>query len=194
MGMMVAQHGRQGDHEVSRKAIAQGTPECFRFTCMLVCAISCTTLHTRPRVQRAPGLPCALCLKREQTKLKPRTKNRVARTKSHAWPILRDARKGALLRMRFSSGEALMVRRREAPSRTMATRYARGPHERSDMRDAVAPDIAEPVIGRAFARPVGSSGLRLRPFLMPCLILLCCIINLPRVILKPPPGNVKCQN
>ena len=126
-----------------------------------MCAFLCASLHMRPRVQRAPGLPCALCLKREQTKLKPRTKNRVARTKSHAWPILRDARKGALLRMRFSSGEALMVRRREAPSRTMATRYARGPHERSDMRDAVAPDIAEPVIGRAFARTVGSSGLRL---------------------------------
>src|ERR1700722_445137 len=120
---------------------------------MLVCASLCASMHTRPRVQRAPGLPCALFFE-AQTKLKPRTKNRVARTKSHAWPILRDARKGALLRMRFSSGEALMVRRREAPSRTMATRYARSPHERSDMRDAVAPDIAEPVIGRAFARPV----------------------------------------
>jgi hypothetical protein len=28
---------------------------------MLVCAFPCATLHTRPRVQRAPGLPCALC-------------------------------------------------------------------------------------------------------------------------------------
>ncbi|MEH2676170.1 hypothetical protein DXU07_44540 [Bradyrhizobium elkanii] len=43
---------------------------------------------------------------------------------------------------------------------------ASSPHERSDMRDTTrratgsAPDIAEPVIGRAFARPVGSSGLR----------------------------------
>src|SRR6266436_8547578 len=27
---------------------------------MLVCAFLCATLHTRPRVQRAPGLPCAL--------------------------------------------------------------------------------------------------------------------------------------
>jgi hypothetical protein len=34
------------------------------------------------------------------------------------------------------------------------------PHERSDMRGTLVPDIAEPVIGRAFARPVGSSGLR----------------------------------
>jgi hypothetical protein len=29
------------------------------------------------------------------------------------------------------------------------------------MRDALIPDIAEPVIGRAFARPVGSPGLRI---------------------------------
>jgi phage portal protein BeeE len=35
------------------------------------------------------------------------------------------------------------------------------PHERSNMRGCENPDIAEPVIGRAFARPVGSSGLRL---------------------------------
>src|SRR6266567_3782472 len=28
------------------------------------CAHSLCTLHTRPRVQRAPGLPCALCLER----------------------------------------------------------------------------------------------------------------------------------
>jgi hypothetical protein len=39
--------------------------------------------------------------------------------------------------------------------------------ERSVIRDRdlieTAPDFAEPVIGRAFARPVGSSGLRLLP-------------------------------
>ena len=28
---------------------------------MLVCAFLCATLHTRPRVQRAPGIPCSLC-------------------------------------------------------------------------------------------------------------------------------------
>ena len=34
----------RGEHEVSRKAIVQGRPECFRRTCMLVCRL----------------LPCAL--------------------------------------------------------------------------------------------------------------------------------------
>ena len=50
----------RGEHEVSRKAIAQGRPECS--SCP-VC--SCATFvmrksHARPRVQQAPGLPCAL--------------------------------------------------------------------------------------------------------------------------------------
>src|ERR1700676_4345345 len=31
-------------------------------TCMLVCVFLCTLLHTRPRVQQAPGIPCALLL------------------------------------------------------------------------------------------------------------------------------------
>ena len=34
-------------------------PECSVCTCMLVCAF-CALLHTRPRVQQAPGIPCAL--------------------------------------------------------------------------------------------------------------------------------------
>jgi hypothetical protein len=53
----------RGDHDISRKTIAQGRPECLRWTCMLVCVFF-AQLHTRPRVQRAPGLPCALNLRR----------------------------------------------------------------------------------------------------------------------------------
>ena len=48
------------EHEVSRKAIAQGMSVCSPLTCMLVCAFM-RYLHTRPRVQRAPGIPCSLC-------------------------------------------------------------------------------------------------------------------------------------
>jgi hypothetical protein len=29
--------GHRGEHEISRQTIAQGRPDCFRFTCMLVC-------------------------------------------------------------------------------------------------------------------------------------------------------------
>src|SRR6476619_1827320 len=37
---------------------------------MLVCAFLCATLHTRPRVQRAPGIPCSLSSR--GTTFKPR--------------------------------------------------------------------------------------------------------------------------
>jgi hypothetical protein len=50
---------RRGERGISRKAIAQGrrnaptVPVCS-------CAFLRTILHTRPRVQQAPGVPCAL--------------------------------------------------------------------------------------------------------------------------------------
>jgi hypothetical protein len=49
------------EHEVSRKAVAQGMSVCSPLPCMLVCRHSCALWHMRPRVQRAPGIPCALC-------------------------------------------------------------------------------------------------------------------------------------
>src|SRR5437773_11982814 len=52
----------QGERGISRQTIAQGMPECSGCTCMLVCALY-YTLHTRPRVQQAPGIPCSLCLR-----------------------------------------------------------------------------------------------------------------------------------
>jgi len=49
----------QGEHGISRQTIAQGMPACSDCTCMLVCA-SHYIMHTGPRVQRAPGIPCTL--------------------------------------------------------------------------------------------------------------------------------------
>jgi hypothetical protein len=49
----------QGELGISRQTIAQGMPACSGCTCMLVCA-SHYILHTRPRVQQAPGIPCSL--------------------------------------------------------------------------------------------------------------------------------------
>ena len=60
--------------------------------------------------------------------------------------------------MRYSALRAGL----RAPSRPIITKSS--PHERSEMRDhrkSANPDVAEFIIGRAFARPVGSSGLRL---------------------------------
>ena len=50
---------RRGERGISRKTIARGMSECSDCTCMLVCVL-CTLLHTRPRVQQAPGIPRAL--------------------------------------------------------------------------------------------------------------------------------------
>src|ERR1700704_2724143 len=61
----------QGERGISRQPIAQGMPECSGCTCMLVCA-SLHTLHTRPRVQQAPGIPCSPCFVRERNFHKPR--------------------------------------------------------------------------------------------------------------------------
>jgi hypothetical protein len=47
------------EHEVSRKAIAQGMPDCSALPDLLVCVLS--FLHTRLRVRPAPGIPCTLC-------------------------------------------------------------------------------------------------------------------------------------
>jgi hypothetical protein len=61
----------QGERGISRQTIAQGMPACPGCTCRLVCA-STYTLHTRPRVQQAPGIPCSL--RREgKGSCKPRT-------------------------------------------------------------------------------------------------------------------------
>src|SRR5262245_15143596 len=51
---------RRGEHGISRQPIAQGMPDCSDCTCMLVCASLRALLHTRPRVQQAPGIPCSL--------------------------------------------------------------------------------------------------------------------------------------
>ena len=48
------------EHEVSRKAIAQGRPECSRCPVCSCAALVSAKSHARPRVQPAPGLPCAL--------------------------------------------------------------------------------------------------------------------------------------
>ncbi len=54
----------RGEHEVSRKAIAQGMSECSPLTCMLVCALFCAT-GTRDRGCSAhPAFPAPSVLKR----------------------------------------------------------------------------------------------------------------------------------
>src|SRR6185437_2659895 len=78
---------------ISRQAIAQGRPECFRRTCLLVCAFSKHQMHTRPRVQRAPGLPRALLLEEGANEIGNLGRNHVARTRIYASSSLRGAKR-----------------------------------------------------------------------------------------------------
>src|SRR5712692_1379388 len=52
--------GHRGEHEISRKTIACGNAGRFRCTRCYSCAFYQYQVHTRPRVQRAPGIPHAL--------------------------------------------------------------------------------------------------------------------------------------
>jgi hypothetical protein len=51
--------GHRGERGISRKTIAQGRPDVSAEP-VCSCAFFLRILHTGPRVQRAPGLPCAL--------------------------------------------------------------------------------------------------------------------------------------
>src|SRR3977135_1078306 len=50
---------------------------------MLVCAFPCATLHTRPRVQRAPGIPCSLCFEEGQRNAKTSATVVLAKARTH---------------------------------------------------------------------------------------------------------------
>src|SRR6266403_5911615 len=78
--------GHRGEREVSRKTIAQGRPGLFRCTCGDYARVS-ISLHTRLRVQWAPGFPCALCSQRGKRTCKTRAKSRrgIAESCPVAW-------------------------------------------------------------------------------------------------------------
>src|SRR5712672_1180020 len=52
--------GHRGEHEISRKTIACGNVGRFRCTRCYSCAFYQYKVHTKPRVQRASGIPHAL--------------------------------------------------------------------------------------------------------------------------------------
>jgi hypothetical protein len=93
----------RGEHVISRKAIAQGMSDALRCP-VCSCAHFFYPLHMRPRVQRAPGIPCALCF-REVAKItrKPRA-HRAARTRRC---ILRHCERSDLSAEALAKAEAI---------------------------------------------------------------------------------------
>src|SRR5205814_3204506 len=60
---------RRGEHEVSRKATAQGRPGCSACTCMLVCAFSVRNCTRDRGCSVHPVFPAPSVLKEGQTKM-----------------------------------------------------------------------------------------------------------------------------
>src|SRR5882724_10116225 len=56
---------RRGEHGISRKAIAQGMPECSDCTCMLVCAFLCASCTRDRGCSVHPAFPAPSVLKRD---------------------------------------------------------------------------------------------------------------------------------
>jgi hypothetical protein len=72
----------RGEHEVSRKAIAQGRPECFQLPCMLVCIFSSAN-RTRDRgCSKHPVFPAPSISKRAKRRCKARVFH-TARSRLH---------------------------------------------------------------------------------------------------------------
>src|SRR6266511_6295896 len=76
------------EHEVSRKAIAQGRPECSACTCMLVCAFA-MCICTRDRgCSVHPVFPAPSDFQEGKRRCKPRA-DYVARMRNYIQPSLR---------------------------------------------------------------------------------------------------------
>ena len=71
----------RGEHEVSRKATAQGRPGCSACTCMLVCAFSVRNCTRDRGCSAHPVFPAPSVFQGGQTKCQPRAQ-RVARSRS----------------------------------------------------------------------------------------------------------------
>jgi hypothetical protein len=106
---------RRGERGISCKTIVQGMPECSDCTCMLVCVFDAHLLHTRPRVQQAPGIPCALFFFGRMI-CKARAKC-VAGMRRCAWneSLLGTSFETALSRLLRMRSETLMVRSAATP-------------------------------------------------------------------------------
>ena len=99
----------RGERVISRKAIAQGMSDVLRCP-VCSCAHFLCTLRMRSRVQRASGIPCALCIERAGNTFKPRA-HHAARSRSH---ILGDV-KELNTRPTRSLREALATKQSTAP-------------------------------------------------------------------------------
>jgi hypothetical protein len=77
----------RGDHVISRKAIAQGMSDVLRCP-VCSCAHFLYTLRMRPRVQRASGIPCALCFSERATSYHANLGRNASRERRHTSSVV----------------------------------------------------------------------------------------------------------
>ena len=75
----------RGEHEVSRKATAQGRPGCSACTCMLVCAFFVRNCTRDRGCSVHPVFPAPSVFEGGTSRCKPRA-NRVARSRAYIYP------------------------------------------------------------------------------------------------------------
>jgi hypothetical protein len=131
----------QGERGISRQTTAQGMPGCSGCTCMLVCALSCAHCTRDRGCSKHPAFPAPLSSGRMILQTSGATCRENADT--HSVVIVREGG-------RSSIPETSMI---EPISRGVLDTRLRGYDDPVVWRMDC---FAEPVIGRAFARPVGS--------------------------------------
>ena len=125
----------RGERVISRKAIAQGRPGVLRCP-VCSCALCFVPSHTRSRVQRAPGLPCALSIRGREVSCKARADD-AARSRSRIWPSL-SATNAERLCMRAQREPGIHRARQHAARWIPGSRFARpGMTVVMDRNDAV---------------------------------------------------------
>jgi hypothetical protein len=78
----------RGERGISRKAIAQGVPDCFGEPVVTTCSCAFYPfLHARLRVRPAPGIPCALCFSEGHRTTYPDAKSRRGNAESYPFII-----------------------------------------------------------------------------------------------------------
>jgi hypothetical protein len=92
---------RRGEHGISRKAITQGMPDASAEP-VCSCAHPSSPLRTRPRVRRAPGIPCALSFR-------GRTLSRLGRIAPREGEVMSFMKHNAFMKIR-SGGRPMRSR------------------------------------------------------------------------------------
>ena len=150
----------RGEHEVSRKATAQGMSDALRCP-VCSCAHFSLPMRMRPRVQRASGIPCALWIERAGSFLAKLGRNASRERETISPVILRCERSEPRRMNRPQTGRRPSRRARARTSRESANALIRGGRSggrlgclkfKSEMHAAIPKQKRRPELGGVLIR------------------------------------------